>query len=119
MLVWRKWKYRLPACSGLVFSLMSAPFWLGYPGPSVHENLYSILYMAINSFALIAVIGSGLIDPIDRLLSQGQPTGDSSNRITMVLMLVLYIILAYVIGSLLDRRTAHKEAVLSHEEKHY
>jgi hypothetical protein len=104
-----RWKYRLPLYAAAVFALMSAPFLLGYPGPSIHENLYSIVYMVINSVALLAVFASGLSDPIAAVLAGGDP--DVANRVTLALMLAFYVIAFFGIGSGIDYLAARAHRV--------
>ncbi len=93
-----KWKYRLPTYAAALFVLMSTPFLLGYPGPSLHENLYSVVYILINSIALLAIFA--LADPIASALAQGDP--DVANRVTMALMLAFYVLAFFGIGSGID-----------------
>jgi hypothetical protein len=100
------WRYRLPLYAAAVFVLMSAPFLLGYPGPSVHENLYSVIYMIINSVALLVVFATHLAGPLAALFSGGEPSGRVDNYVTMSLMLAFYLIAFFGIGSAVDRLAA-------------
>ena len=96
-----KWKYRLPIFAAILFFILSIPFLLGYPGPSIHENRYSIVWMFINCVGIGVVASTNIADLLTRLFSN-TPSVYLANLIAMILMLLFYIIVFFLIGSAID-----------------
>jgi hypothetical protein len=88
-------------CCHSIFHIIHTIFIGLYPGPSIHENLYSIIWMLINCVAIGVVASTNIADSLTDLISS-TPSGYLANLVTMILMLLFYVIVFFLIGSAID-----------------
>lgn len=111
--MWKKirWRYKLPIIIGTVYILLSLPFIFGLLTPSIHEgNFYSTIYILINLIPIL-LLGK-LIDWLAMLLFK-YPTLYKSNLISVFLTLVFWILLSWILGTIIDIKKTRKMNELS------
>ena len=84
---------------GAIYIIAAIPFILGVCEPSIHEGLYPALFCLLN-YPVLLIISA----PVDWLEKMAFPeaTLHTSNLLVLAAALVVWLILAFVIGSLID-----------------
>ena len=100
-----KWRIKLPLSVSVTFVTLSLPFLLGFLTPSIHEGFYSALYVVVNLPGLFIV--AGVSEWALRFFGARRDL-HLSNLTTVVSLLVFWVPVFFITGSLMDAMSAKK-----------
>lgn len=108
------YKYKLTIIITSLYLIASSPFILGFAIPSIHEGIYSSLYVMVN-MPVIYLLG-GFADKINNKLI-AFPTLYASNLVFIIIALLFWSMLAFVAGFCWDLYMKNKNVFVQEGKK--